>query len=96
MEAWKQYGLLAAVLVAGLAASVYGFFATGGAMPMGKRFGAIVEGGATSGGGPLVDLGRGIVTPEPVNVMSEFVPILVACAVLGVIFFAYVTRRQGA
>ena len=96
MRTWKQYGVLAAVLVGGAAASVYGFFATGGAMPMGKRFGAIVEGGATSGGGPLVNLGRGVVTPEPVDVLGEFVPIVIACFLLGRFFFAYAMATQEA
>ena len=96
METWKQYGVLATALVGAAAAGVYGFFATGGAMPVAKRFHATVEGGASSGGGPLIDLGRGIVTPETVDAMGEFVPILAVFLVFGLAFFAYVTRRQGA
>jgi hypothetical protein len=53
-----QYLLLAAaILVAGLGSYV-GFVSTGGAVPWGQRFAAVMQGGA-SGGGSLVQFGRG-------------------------------------
>jgi hypothetical protein len=96
MRRWKQYSGFAVALVLAGVAGVYGFFATGGAMPVKKRFHAILEGGAgtSSGGGPLINLERGVVTPGTVDAAGEFVPILLAFIILGIFFFSYAMAKR--
>ncbi|HKL28285.1 MAG TPA: hypothetical protein VJ898_03350, partial [Natrialbaceae archaeon] len=67
MERWKQYGGLLGLLVAFTGVGLWGFTATGGALPYAKRFSKALQRGTHDGGGPLVDLGRGIVVAGPIR-----------------------------
>ena len=98
MQRWKQYGGLAALFVAFLAAGYWGFTATGGALPWAKRSAKALQRGVQEGGGSLVDFGRGIVVAGPIRkggLMLEFGAIVALMAVLGVGLYVYVDRYGG-
>jgi hypothetical protein len=93
----RQYGGLAAVLAAGAVAGYWGFAATGGALPYAKRFGRALAGGVSWGGGPLVDVGRGVVVAGPIRkggLVPEFLAIAAALAAVGVALFLYAERAR--
>lgn len=58
MKRRGQYLLLAAAIALAGLLSYAGFVYTGGAVPWGQRFAAVMQGG-TSGGGSLFQFGRG-------------------------------------
>lgn len=58
MKRTHQYLLTTTVLAAAFVVGYLGFLATGGAVPWGERFAAIVSGGA-SGDGGVFQFGRG-------------------------------------
>jgi len=98
MQRWKQYGGLAGLFAAFLAAGYWGFTATGGALPWAKRSGKALQRGVQEGGGSLVDFGRGIVVAGPIRkggLMLEFGAIVALMAVLGVGLYVYVDRYGG-
>ena len=98
MQRWKQYGGLAALFAAFLAAGYWGFTATGGALPWAKRSAQALQRGVQEGGGSLVDFGRGIVVAGPIRkggLMLEFGAIVALMAVLGVGLYVYVDRYGG-
>ena len=98
MQRWKQYGGLAALFAAFLAAGYWGFTATGGALPWAKRSAKALQRGVQEGGGSLIDFGRGIVVAGPIRkggLMLEFAAIVVLMAVLGVGLYVYVDRYGG-
>ena len=98
MQRWKQYGGLAALFAAFLAAGYWGFTATGGALPWAKRSAKALQRGVQEGGGSLVDFGRGIVVAGPIRkggLMLEFGAIVALMAVLGVGLYVYVDRYGG-
>jgi len=98
MQRWKQYGGLAGLFVAFLAAGYWGFTATGGALPWAKRSAKALQRGVQEGGGSLVDFGRGIVVAGPIRkggVMLEFGAIVLVLVVLGIGLYVYVDRYGG-
>jgi hypothetical protein len=98
MDRWKQYGGLSGLFTACLAAGLWGFTATGGAIPWAKRSARALQRGAREGGGALVDLGRGIVVAGPIRkggLVLEFVGVVALLAVLGIGMFAYASRYHG-
>ena len=98
MDRWKQYGGLAGLFAVCLAAGLWGFTSTGGALPWAKRSAQALQRGAREGGGALVDLGRGIVVAGPIRkggLMLEFAGVVVLLAVLGVGLYVYVSRYRG-
>ena len=98
MQRWKQYGGLAALFAAFLAAGYWGFTATGGALPWAKRSAKALQRGVQESGGALVDFGRGIVVAGPIRkggLMLEFGAIVVLMAALGVGLYVYVDRYGG-
>ena len=98
MQRWKQYGGLAGLLAVCLAAGLYGFTSTGGALPYAERFGQALQRGAQEGGGPIVDLGRGVVIAGPISkggLVTEYVAVVVVLVVLGVGLYVYATRYRG-
>lgn len=58
MKRTRQYLLTGGVIAVALAVGYLGFQASGGAVPWGKRFAAVVSGGA-SGGDGIFQFGRG-------------------------------------
>ncbi|RJT05269.1 cobalamin transport operon protein [Halococcus sp. IIIV-5B] len=97
MQRWKQYGGLAGLLAVCLAAGLYGFTSTGGALPYAKRFGQALQKGAQEGGGPLVDLGRGVVIAGPITkggLVTEYVAIVVVLVAVGVGLYFYAVRYR--
>ena len=98
MDRWKQYGGLAGLFAVCLAAGLWGFTSTGGALPWAKRSAQALQRGAREGGGALVDLGRGVVVAGPIRtggLMLEFLGVVVLLAVLGIGLYVYATRSRG-
>jgi hypothetical protein len=98
MQRWKQYGGLAALFAAFLAAGFWGFTATGGALPWAKRSAQALQRGVQQSGGALVDLGRGIVVAGPIRkggMMLEFGGLVVLLLVLGIGLYVYADRYGG-
>jgi hypothetical protein len=98
MRRWKQYGALAALFAAFLAAGFWGFTATGGALPWAKRSAQALQRGVQEGGGALVDFGRGVVVAGPIRkggLMLEFGGLVLLLVVLGVGLYVYVDRYGG-
>ena len=98
MDRWKQYGGLAGLFAVCLAAGLWGFRSTGGALPWAKRSAQALQRGARAGGGALVDLGRGIVVAGPIRkggLMLEFAGVVAALALLGIGLYAYASRYRG-
>ncbi|QCC51155.1 hypothetical protein [Halapricum salinum] len=98
MQRWKQYGGLFGLFAAFLAAGLWGFTATGGALPWAKRSAKALQRGAQEGSGPLIDLGRGIVVAGPIRkggMMLEFGVLVALLVVLGVGLYVYVDRYAG-
>ncbi|WP_075936375.1 cobalamin transport operon protein [Halosegnis longus] len=98
MQRWKQYGGLAALFVAFLAAGYWGFTATGGALPWAKRSAQALQRGVQEGGGSLIDFGRGIVVAGPIRkggMMLEFGALVLVLVVLGIGLYVYVDRYGG-
>jgi hypothetical protein len=98
MDRWKQYGGLAGLFAVCLAAGLWGFRSTGGALPWAKRSAQALQRGARAGGGALVDLGRGIVVAGPIRkggLVLEFVGVVAALALLGIGLYAYASRYRG-
>lgn len=103
METRTQYAVTLVASVVFAAAGVLGFWATGGALPYGKRFKTVVTGGATTGTGPLFQPGRapgesffGVVLAGPIRkggLVEEFVGLAALLAVVGVVGYWYATRR---
>ena len=67
MDRWKQYGSMAAVFSAFLAAGYWGFTATGGAVPWAKRASQALQRGVQESVGSPVTLGRGLVAAGPLR-----------------------------
>jgi hypothetical protein len=98
MQRWKQYGGLAALFAAFLAAGVWGFTATGGALPWAKRSAQALQRGVQESGGALVDVGRGIVVAGPIRkggMMLEFGGLVFLLTVIGIGTYVYVDRYDG-
>ena len=98
MRRWKQYGGLAGLLTACFAAGLWGFTATGGALPYAKRFTKALQRGTREGGGPLLDLGRGVVVAGPIRkggLVAEFAAIFAVLAVGGLALYVYADRYRG-
>ncbi|WP_227134667.1 cobalamin transport operon protein [Halorubellus salinus] len=98
MQRWKQYGGLAGLFAAFLAAGYWGFTATGGALPWAKRSAKALQRGVEDGGGALVDLGRGIVVAGPIRnggLLLEFGALVLLMAALGIGLYVYVDRYGG-
>ena len=98
MQRWKQYGGLATLFAAFLAAGYWGFIATGGALPWAKRSAKALQRGLQEGGGSLVDFGRGIVVAGPIRkggMMLEFGALVLVLVVLGIGLYVYVDRYGG-
>jgi hypothetical protein len=98
MQRWKQYGGLAALFAAFLAAGYWGFTATGGALPWAKRSAQALQRGVQESGGALVDFGRGIVVAGPIRkggLMLEFGGLVLLMIVIGVGMYIYVDRYGG-
>jgi hypothetical protein len=96
MEAWRQYGVLAAVLAACTAAGLWGFTTTGGSLPYAKRFARALQEGAREGSGALVDAGRGVVIAGPIRkqgLVGEYAAVVAVLLAVGVTTYAYATRR---
>ncbi|MGQ5516879.1 hypothetical protein [Halococcus saccharolyticus] len=97
MQRWKQYGGLAGLLAVCLAAGLYGFTSTGGALPYAKRFATALQQGAREGSGPLVDLGRGIIIAGPIRkggLVMEYVALVVLLAGVGIGLYVYAARYR--
>jgi hypothetical protein len=98
MDRWKQYGGLAGLFAVCLAAGLWGFTSTGGALPWAKRSARALQRGVEQGGGALVDLGRGIVVAGPIRnggLVLEFLGVVVLLAALGVGLYVYASRYRG-
>jgi hypothetical protein len=98
MDRWKQYGGLAGLFGVCLAAGLWGFTSTGGALPWAKRSAQALQRGVQQSGGALVDLGRGIVVAGPIRkggMMLEFVGVVVLLAVVGIGLYVYASRYRG-
>jgi hypothetical protein len=98
MQRWKQYGGLAGLFGVCLAAGLWGFTSTGGALPWAKRSAKALQRGAKDGGGPLIDAGRGIVVAGPIRkggMMLEFAALVGLLAVLGIGLYVYADRYRG-
>jgi len=98
MERWKQYGGLTALFAVAFAAGLWGFRATGGALPWAKRSAMALQRGVETGGGSLVDLGRGVVVAGPIRkggLVFEFLGLVVVLVVVGVALYVYADRYRG-
>jgi hypothetical protein len=98
MQRWKGYGGLAGLFAVCLAAGLWGFTATGGALPWARRSAQALQRGVQEGGGPLVDLGRGVVVAGPIRnggLMLEFLGVVGLLSVLGIGLYVYVDRYRG-
>ena len=98
MQRWKQYGSLAALFAVAVAAGLWGFRATGGALPWAKRSAKALQRDVKEGGGSLVDLGRGVIIAGPIRkggMVMEFVGLVVLLAVVGVALYVYADRYRG-
>jgi hypothetical protein len=98
----SQYATYLATLGAFAAVGYLGFQATGGALPYGKKFHAVVDGAVATGGDSLVQFGRapgdsvfGVVLAGPIRrggLVAEFLVIVAVLALAGVGFYWYATR----
>lgn len=98
MHRWKQYGGLAVLFAAFLAAGYWGFTATGGALPWAKRSAQAFQRGVRESGGALVDFGRGVVVAGPIRkggMMLEFGGLVLLLVVVGIGLYVYVDRYGG-
>ena len=98
MQRWKQYGSLAALFAVAVAAGLWGFRATGGALPWAKRSAKALQRGVKEGSGSLVDLGRGVIIAGPIRkggMVMEFVGLVVLLVVVGVALYVYADRYRG-
>jgi hypothetical protein len=98
MQPWKQYGALAGLLAAGLAAGFRGFTATGGPLPWARRSAQALQRGVRENGGALVDFGRGVVVAGPIRkggLVAEFLGVVVLLSVVGVGLYVYADRYRG-
>ena len=98
MQRWKQYGSLAALFAVAVGAGLWGFRATGGALPWAKRSAKALQRGVKEGGGSLVDLGRGVIIAGPIRkggMVMEFVGLVVLLVVVGVALYVYADRYRG-
>jgi len=95
MDRWKQYGSLGGLFAVCLAAGLWGFTATGGALPWAKRSAKTLQRGVQEGSGALVDLGRGIVVAGPIRkggLVTEFAAVTGLLTLVGVGVYLYVDR----
>ena len=95
MQRWKQYGALAGLVGVAAAVGLWAFGATGGALPWAKRSAKTLQRGLESGGGALLDLGRGVVIAGPIRkggLVTEFLAMVVVLAVAGIGLYLYVDR----
>ena len=95
MKRGTQYVLLLLVVVVAVALSYIGFVYTGGAVPWGERFAAVMRGGLGEAGGPLLQMDRGgiggflLAGPLRDNVLSYVVLVLIlAGASIGLYWWA--------
>jgi hypothetical protein len=98
MDRWKQYGGLGGLFAACLGAGLWGFTATGGALPWAKRSAKALQRGTQDGSGALVDLGRGIVVAGPIRkggMMLEFGVLVALLTAIGVGLYVYANRHGG-
>jgi hypothetical protein len=98
MQRWKQYGGLAGLFGVCLAAGLWGFSSTGGALPWAKRSAKALQRGVKDGGGPLIDAGRGVVVAGPIRkggMMLEFGVLVALLVALGIGLYLYVDRYGG-
>ncbi len=98
MDRWKQYAGLAGVLVVSSVAALWGFRASGGALPYGKRFAKSIQRGLKEGGGSLVDPDRGILIAGPIRnggMVVEWLALLAVLTLLGIALYVYVDRYDG-
>ncbi|SDD62611.1 cobalamin transport operon protein [Natrinema hispanicum] len=98
MQRWKQYGSLAALFAVAIAAGLWGFRATGGALPWAKRSAKALQRGVKESGGSLIDLGRGVVIAGPIRkggMVLEFVGLVVLLVAVGIALYVYADRDRG-
>ncbi|MDQ2055011.1 cobalamin transport operon protein [Halobellus sp. H-GB7] len=98
MKRWTQYGSLLGLLTVFFAAGLWGFAATGGAVPWAKRSATTLQRGIQEGGGALVDLGRGVVVAGPIRnggLVVEFLAVAALFALVGVGLYVYADRYRG-
>jgi hypothetical protein len=98
MRRRTQYGGLLGLFAVCLGAGLWGFAATGGALPWAKRSAQALQRGVRDGGGALVDVGRGVVVAGPIRkggLMAEFLAVVALLALLGVGLYVYVERYGG-
>ncbi|WP_435361817.1 cobalamin transport operon protein [Haloarchaeobius sp. DFWS5] len=98
MQRWKQYAGLFGLCVVCLAAGLWGFTSTGGALPWAKRSAQALQKGVQEGGGALVDFGRGIVIAGPIRkagMLFEFGALVLLLALLGIGLYVYVDLYGG-
>jgi hypothetical protein len=98
MQRWKQHGRLAGLFRVCLAAGLWGFTSTGGALPWAKRSAKALQRGAKEGGGPLLDIGRGIVVAGPIRkggMMLEYGALVGLLIIIGVGLYVYADRYHG-
>jgi hypothetical protein len=85
MKRSTQYGILLAVIGIAAAVSYVGFVHTGGALPWGKRFAAVMQGGTSAGSGSVFQFGRGglggFVLAGPLR--DKILPFLLMVVVVG-------------
>ncbi|MGZ0748377.1 cobalamin transport operon protein [Haloparvum sp. AD34] len=96
MDRWRQYGVLGGLLATCLALGLWGFRATGGALPYAKRFSLALQRGAETGSGSLVDLARGIVVAGPIRkggLVGEYAAVVLLLLLVGVGLYVYVERN---
>jgi hypothetical protein len=96
MRRWQQYGALGGLLATCFALGLWGFRATGGALPYAKRFSLALQRGSEAGGGSLVDLARGIVVAGPIRkggLVAEYAAVVLLLALVGVGLYVYVERN---
>lgn len=98
MQRWKQYGGLGALFAVCLAAGMWGFTSTGGALPWAKRSAQALQRGVQQGSGSVVDFGRGIVVAGPIRKggqIIEFLGVIVIFGLVGVGLYVYADRYRG-
>jgi hypothetical protein len=98
MQRWKQYGSLVALFAVAVAAGLWGFRATGGAVPWAKRSAKTLQRGIQEGGGSLVDFGRGVIIAGPIRnagLVLEYVLLVALLIAVGVGLYLYADRYHG-
>lgn len=98
MDRWKQYAGFLTVAVLSSGAALWGFSASGGAIPYGKRFATSIQRGLKEGGGAVVDPNRGILVAGPIRnggMVMEWLGLLALLTVLGIALYVYVDRYDG-